>query len=143
MTRSLVSALLLAVLAFALDARPAYAQQGQDAATSVQLEGTLDRDMHRKIKRLRIAGWSFFTGAGIALASIGIMQAVDDRESDAASGRFLGIAVGVGMTSAALLTVGGALLLRARLILWRHEREHDESLSLELRPTGAAVRWTF
>ncbi|MFW5877387.1 MAG: hypothetical protein ACOCXM_11670 [Myxococcota bacterium] len=48
-----------------------------------------------------------------------------------------------GAVAPALLTVGGALLLRARLILRRHTKAKRSALSFELTGMGARLVWEF
>ncbi|MFW5921538.1 MAG: hypothetical protein ACOCUS_06835 [Polyangiales bacterium] len=153
--RSILFALALALSTLAPELGAARAQAPAERATPEAPEASETSDTseapdprpepatHRKITRLRFAGWSFFTNAGLLFASIPIAMKLQPNDSDEASARGLATAVGLGMTSAALLTISGALLLRARMIVWRWEHDRERSVSLAVSPTGALLRLGF
>lgn len=96
----------------------------------------LDAALGLKVRRLRIAGWTAFSATPV-LVLLGVYaSSLGDMESDAWGRRLVAFE-----TSAFLaLAVGGSLLLRARLIVWRRDRS---SLALTLSPGGLAARWRF
>jgi hypothetical protein len=106
------------------------------ASTYATHEAAIDPHVHRKVRRLRIAGWTSVVAAvGLFCTSFIWLWSSDGGSSDDAAGRQLVGMIGMGVSSALLVTMGGAMLLRARLVLRRHERR-ERDVGLAPPPTG-------
>jgi hypothetical protein len=108
-----------------------------------QPEGSASR-IHRKIRRLRIAGWSF-VGSGAATFGWFLVWPYlrEDEPSEAKDTRYFLTDISLPVVSAGLLTIGGALLLRARLVEKRHKRSDQASVSVDFTGTGARLQVRF
>jgi hypothetical protein len=141
--RAAVSGVLVALLSCAAHAR---AQEGQvaDAASDEELSDSdaapgseqAGRNVDLKVRRLRIAGWSFVVTSAVVFSSIFWAGEKGHTTSIPAS-------IGLGMSSAGLLTIGGALLLRARLMSGRNEDDDRAAVSVGFTGTGGRLRIRF
>ncbi len=106
----------------------------------------MELGIRAKVRRLRIAGWTL-VGAGVLMIPAYFIDVSlhDPAYSDEESGAFMRRAVLLyGFGTAAILATGGAMLLRARLILRRFRRLREAAgVALDAPPrldVGLALR---
>jgi len=124
---------------------PMAAAQAEEAETNVSsVEMSLLRPRQEslggKVRRLRIAGWTTFS-AGWVFFGVGFAAVFQGSMEDDYS-RWLLRVTALESVAFVLLTTGGALLLRARLIVWRTRRS-ERSFALSASPSGFRATWSF
>lgn len=139
-------ALLVPSVAFAQDEEQRAPQEtavdeSVSRASGNAREPTLDPGVELKVRRLRIAGWSFLLGSAGFL--VGAIFGQNAGNSGGDGGKGLVTAIGLGMTSAALAVTGGALLIRARVYLNRHWNAAQSERSRSLSGGGMELLWSF